>query len=115
MFMDISIYRILEEAGCAFLPITGYAKSWSANNVHLVGTICRNENDQGTYDGRLAYWTRSYAGGGRINCMNPDDTENRTSSSNFYFFSYENNSFDYQPDTPDKFCAVRLCMPVPNE
>ena len=115
MFMDISIYRILEEAGCAFLPITGYAKSWSANNVHLVGTICRNENDQGTYDGRLGYWTRSYAYGGGVTNMNPDDTENRTLGSNFYFFSYENNSFAYQAETPDKFCAVRLCMPVPNE
>ena len=114
MFMDISIYRILEEAGCAFLPITGYAKSWSANNVHLVGTICRNENDQGTYDGRLGYWTRSYAYGGGVTNMNPDDTENRTLGSNFYFFSYENNSFAYQAETPDKFCAVRLCMPVPN-
>lgn len=115
MFMDISIYRILEEAGCAFLPITGYAKSWSANNVHLAGTICRNENDQGTYDGRLGYWTRSYAYGGGVTNMNPDDTENRTLGSNFYFFSYENNSFAYQAETPDKFCAVRLCMPVPNE
>ena len=114
MFMDISIYRILEEAGCAFLPITGYAKSWSANNVHLAGTICRNENDQGTYDGRLGYWTRSYAYGGGVTNMNPDDTENRTLGSNFYFFSYENNSFAYQAETPDKFCAVRLCMPVPN-
>ena len=114
LFMDISIYRILEEAGCAFLPITGYAKSWSANNVHLAGTICRNENDQGTYDGRLGYWTRSYAYGGGVTNMNPDDTENRTLGSNFYFFSYENNSFAYQAETPDKFCAVRLCMPVPN-
>ena len=115
MFMDISIYRILEEAGCAFLPITGYAKSWSANNVHLAGTICRNENNQGTYDGRLAYWTRSYAYGGEVTNMNPADTEHRTIGSNFYFFSYENNSFANQADTPDKFCAVRLCMPVPNE
>lgn len=114
MFMPMGTYRILEEAGCAFLPITGYARNWNPEYAYLAGTICRNENNQGTYDGRLGYWTRSYAYGGDNSGYSPAETEARTQSSNFYFFSYENHAFQYQADTPEKLLAVRLCMPVPN-
>lgn len=108
MFMDMNTYRILEEAGCAFLPCTGYAQGWSTD-VTLAGCISRGANNEGTFDARLGYWTSTCSS--HTSCSYDDNA--RTTTDNFVAFTYENGPFHYQNYTPDKFCAVRLFMPVP--
>lgn len=106
MMMGMNDYRILEEAGCAFLPAAGAV----ANNGYILGgtlqglCIDRGENNTGTYDGRCYYWTRDYE---KIWYDDAAINENGT------LFTMENGWFQTQNWNKNTYASVRLFMPVP--
>lgn len=118
--MPITAYRILEEAGCAFLPATGKAANYSGGfaigcemqNLCLPDAICY-------------YWTRdvqteSYEWGHyrmtntRWSPASCPAYAWRMDNSNNAQGLFANNHNDQQLQIQN-FCAVRLFMPVPNE
>lgn len=107
MMMGMNDYRILEEAGCAFLPAAGAV----ANNGYLLGgtlqglCIERGENNTGTYDGRCYYWTRDYV---KIWFDSEAGIEE-----NGTLFTMENGWFQTQNWNKNTYASVRLFMPVP--
>lgn len=107
MMMGMHDYRILEEAGCAFLPAAGAV----ANNGYSLGgtlqglCIDRGENNTGTYDGRCYYWTRDYE---RMTWI--DDA---AINQNGTLFTMENNGFSTQNWNKNTYASVRLFMRVP--
>lgn len=107
MMMGMHDYRILEEAGCAFLPAAGAVTN---NGYSLGGTlqglcIDRGENNTGTYDGRCYYWTRDYV---------KEWFDNEAAiQSNGTLFTMENNGFSTQNWNKNTYASVRLFMRVP--
>lgn len=107
MMMSMDEYRILEEAGFAFLPAAGTV----TNNGYLPGgtlsglCINRDSDNSGTYDGRAYYWTRDY-----VKIWFDSEAgiaENGT------LFTMENGWFQIQEWNKNTYATVRLFMPVP--
>ena len=117
--MPINAYRILEEAGCAFLPATGHAENYGGFPTGCqMAHLC-------IPDAICYYWTRdclsenyewghmriqgsvSYPAGGQAYVWRMDNSN----TAQGLFANNHNN----QTVNISSFCAVRLFMPVPNE
>jgi hypothetical protein len=96
--MDVKVFKVLEDAGCAFFPGGGYISSSDMK----IQNYCVNEQNGSAI---CHYWTRT--------CF--DHTQGLAQAN---VWSAQNHNPDYivwnQQISEPVYAAVRLIMPVPN-
>ncbi len=96
--MDVRVFKVLEDAGCAFFPGGGYI---SSSNMQIIN-YCVNEEHGSAI---CHYWTRTcFDWGQGLTQANVWSAQNYNPD---YIVGYQ------QINTP-VYAAVRLIMPVPN-